>query len=181
VDERDAGPLYVTHFTLLLGLAAPVWLAARLPCGARGGGSGGGSGDEGPWWAPAVAGPGAAACPGALAAVLAGLSGTVIIGFGDTAASVVGRALGRVPVHAGARKTAEGTAAGAAAAAAGWAAVLAAGAPAAARAAAPGWAGALAAATAGACQLEAVTSQLDNILIPLWYFPHALLAVPPAR
>ncbi|GBF96026.1 hypothetical protein Rsub_08841 [Raphidocelis subcapitata] len=169
VDGRDVGPIYVTHFTLLLGLALPVWLAASLPCGGGGGGGGGGAA---PWWARGPAGCGAAAVP----AVLAGLSGTMVIGFGDTAASVVGRLAGRTPIHAGARKTAEGTAAGVAATLAGWGAALA-GAARAGGVAAPGparWA-LLAAATCGACLLEACTSQLDNILIPLWYFPHCLL------
>ena len=31
VDERDAGVIYVTHFTLLLGLALPVWTTLALP------------------------------------------------------------------------------------------------------------------------------------------------------
>jgi CDP-diglyceride synthetase len=182
VDARDAGPVYVTHFTLLLGLATPVWLAVRLPCDAHA---------CQPWWAAGAAAAARhsrapascaasslACCPGTLPAVLAGLSGTVIIGFGDTAASIVGRALGRTPLYIGAHKTVEGTAAGAAAALAGWVAVLAAAPLGAAHA---GWSDwrwvvALSAATMGACLLEAVTSQLDNILIPLWFFPHALLS-----
>eukprot|EP00775_Hariotina_reticulata_P005752 gene5753-5992_t len=31
VDERDSGVIYVTHFTLLLGLAIPMWLSIGLP------------------------------------------------------------------------------------------------------------------------------------------------------
>ena len=105
-------------------------------------------------------------------------------------ASAYGRARGRTPVHRGSSKTVEGTAAGALSTLAGWAAALLAErallAPA---AAAAGGAGALprcalsaaawlqlAAATLGACLLEAATSQLDNILIPLYYLPHCLLA-----
>lgn len=125
------------------------------------------------------------ACAGALpAAALAGLSGIMVIGFGDTMASVVGRTYGRVPIHAGSRKTVEGTLAGALSTMAAWLLVLQAAVGGSARTAAQGGVGwpapaqwrSLAAATAGACLLEACTSQLDNILIPLWYLPHCLLA-----
>ena len=36
VDSRDSGPIYVTHFTLLLGLAGPIWLAGALQHGGAG-------------------------------------------------------------------------------------------------------------------------------------------------
>ncbi|KAI8471291.1 MAG: hypothetical protein J3K34DRAFT_417709 [Monoraphidium minutum] len=194
VDERDAGPLYVTHFTLLLGLACPMWLAAALACplpgaapaygplAARGPGRGGSS----------SSGAGArqwelgGGCAGALPAVLAGLSGMMVIGFGDTMASIVGSAWGRVPIHGGSRKTVEGTLAGAfATMGAWWAVLLAAAATAGAGTGAVRWPcptqwQQLAVATVGACLLEACTSQLDNILIPLWYFPHCLLVTQPA-
>lgn len=116
---------------------------------------------------------------GALLRVLCGLSGTMVIGFGDTAASVVGRTWGRVPIHSGSHKTLEGTLAGALCTLAAWAAVLGLAACCARQAAlwpAPGQWLSLVAATAWACMLEACTSQLDNILIPLFYLPHALLA-----
>jgi len=76
---------------------------------------------------------------------------------------------------AGSRKTVEGTAGGALATLVGWAALLAA-APSGGGAAfhaivAPGagWV-ALAGATAGACLLEAATTQLDNVFVPLHLF-----------
>lgn len=154
VDARDAGPIYVTHFTLLLGLATPMWLAAALP----------------PSSSPAV---------GTLQRALCGLSGIMVIGFGDTAASVVGRTWGRVPIYNGSHKTREGTLAGMVCTLVAWAAVL--GMCACCTHQAALWPTArqwlsLAAATTWACMLEACTSQLDNILIPLFYLPHALLA-----
>lgn len=197
VDERDAGILYVTHFTLLLGLAVPMWLAASIPCSA------GTVGDPPAmpapnvglwtsWWAALrqsnsdrAAGT---TCQGVLPAVLAGLSGMMVIGFGDTMASVVGRRYGRMPIHTGSHKTVEGTLAGTLSTLAAWWAVL--------LVAFDGsmdsreertglgvWLGSgqwvqLGLATVGACLLEACTSQLDNILIPLWYLPHCLLVTP---
>ncbi len=142
----------MTHFTLLLGLATPMWLAAAPPS-----------------W------PGG----GALQHVLCGLSGVMVIGFGDTAASIVGRTWGRVSIHAGSHKTREGTLAGTLCTMAAWAAVLGVRAGCAHEAALwpmPRQWLSLAAATVWACMLEACTSQLDNILIPLFYLPHALLA-----
>jgi dolichol kinase len=116
-----------------------------------------------------------------LPVVLAGLAGATIIGVGDTAASAAGRLLGRIPVHSGSRKTVEGTAAGVLCTLLAWAPLV----------AMAGWEGTggagsaalavvwrgLAAATLGAGLLEAATSQLDNLLIPLYYMPHLLLVV----
>ena len=194
MDERDAGPLY---FTLLLGLSLPIWLSAAMPCSAAAAAGATLPSPAGPprpagSWVAAAEQPaahgGGAACTGPLPAVLAGLSGLMVIGFGDTMASVVGRTYGRVPIHDGSRKTVEGTLAGALSTMAAWWVLLLAARSGSARA--PTWAVApwpsvpqwqhLAAATVGACLLEACTSQLDNILIPLWYFPHCLLVGPSA-
>jgi dolichol kinase len=163
-DERDAGAIYVTHFTLLLGLALPVWVTPALPK------------------SPAASGP-------TLLAVLAGLSGLMAVGVGDTAASVVGRLVGRRPIHIGSKKTVEGTLAGICCTLVSWWLVL--------RwlggdsgvtgvtgdGAVGGFGGVLSgqqwlrlvACTAGAGLLEACTSQLDNIMIPMYYLTHMLL------
>lgn len=184
VDERDAGPLYITHFTLLLGLAVPIWVAAALQghcgsggsCGKGGGGISGGSGGRVVALPTGCDSMGTCELPLALDAVVVGLSGVMVIGLGDTAASVAGRAWGRVPMTPGSHKTLEGTLAAVFATLAGWWAVL---------AAVPLAAGAVAASgrlwpellivSVGACLLEACTSQLDNILIPLFYLPHCAL------
>lgn len=73
----------------------------------------------------------------------------------------------------GSRKTVEGTAGGVAVTLAAWAALLAAaGGGTLAAVAAPGAAGwsVLAAATVAACLLEASTTQLDNVFVPLHLF-----------
>jgi dolichol kinase len=132
VDGRDGGRVLVSHFSLLAGMAGPVWLvvAPTLPD---------------------------APLPPALAAPA--LAGIVALGALDTAASAVGRAVGRRRLF-GTPKTLEGAAAGAAAAVAAWAATAAAvgGAPSAATALVAG------VLMAG---LEASTTQLDNVFLPL--------------
>ncbi|KAF6252101.1 hypothetical protein COO60DRAFT_1554929 [Scenedesmus sp. NREL 46B-D3] len=204
VDERDSGVIYVTHFTLLLGLAVPMWLCLGLPGVAAVAGahatssctsrmqcisSGNSSGSEGSCSPPGASssvldsstGSGfgsvgsISSSASALLLVVAGLSGMVIIGVGDTAASMVGKLLGRVPIHCGSRKTVEGTVAGIASSLGAWCLLFWA-----AGMGLPGgmslsWWLQLVLATVGAGLLEAVTSQLDNVLLPLWYLPHLLL------
>lgn len=205
VDERDAGVIYITHFTLLLGLAVPMWLCLVLPgaaevttrtpspphhyCAAGDtactpallrGATNAEKNQLGvllsSFWKRDVTLAGSdPAC--VLVQVTAGLSGLIIIGVGDTAASFIGKLFGRVPVHYGSNKTVEGTAAGITASLGAWMVLL--------------WCSQLLStlsglhaiawwmqlvlATAGAGLMEAATSQLDNILLPLWYFPHLLL------
>ncbi len=94
----------------------------------------------------------------------------MIVGAGDTAASVIGRLIGRHPITVGSRKTVEGTAAGILSTLASWWVVF----------AAVGMqvkasqCMQLIAFTVGAGLLEACTSQLDNIMIPLYYLAHTL-------
>jgi len=110
VDARDQGALLVSHFSLLLGMAGPLWLLSlnRERGGGGGGGGGGGrkenSNDSG----------------NAAVSVALSLAGVVSLGTVDAAASAVGRALGKKRLL-GTRKTLEGTAAGAAAGALAWA------------------------------------------------------------
>ena len=143
VDGRDAGAVLVSHFSLLAGMAAPVWMAAA---GARR--------DE--------LAPDARLTPPSVAA--AALAGIVALGALDTAASAVGRAVGTRRLF-GTPKTAEGAAAGAVSAAVAWLAVATvAGAP------------SIPTAIVGSvlmAGLEATTTQLDNIFLPL----HAVAVV----
>jgi dolichol kinase len=203
VDERDSGVIYVTHFTLLLGLAVPIWLCMGLPgvegfAGAHSSSGGGGtamhcessgnsSGNDGSCLAPTgdalfsstggsfSIGADSRSSASALLLVMAGLSGMVIIGVGDTAASMVGKLLGRVPIHKGSRKTVEGTVAGIVSSLGSWCLLLWAGGVGVPAGMSCSWWLQLVLATAGAGLMEAVTSQLDNVLLPLWYLPHLLL------
>ena len=102
------------------------------------------------------------------------LAGVTVLGVGDAMASAVGIAAGRTR-WPGTRKTVEGTAAGWASCMLLLAALLLPHHPLSTEA--RGWAG-VAAATALVCVLEAVTTQIDNLLLPPVYFA-ALLAAGP--
>ena len=146
MDERDGGGagIVLSHFSLLVGSAAPLWLTPEAWSGAGGTSAGTSAGT-------------------AFRTVLAPFSGIVTLGLGDAAASAAGAAgLGRTPICRGWRKTVEGAVAGAVANALGsWAAWTAAtgGAP-------TPWAP-VAVAAAGAAALEATTEQMDNAFLPL--------------
>jgi dolichol kinase len=167
-DERDAGPVYITHLALLLGMAAPMWLSLFLEF--KGGG---------------------------LLRFLVSASGLICLGLGDTAASVVGVLLGRWQVLKGSSKTAEGTLAGAAAMLCG---VVGLSVAASSSCFASGntflgchnvsgsssivssklnfvstLLGPLTVVTFGAALLEAVTQQLDNLIVPVYYTAHLLI------
>ncbi|NXG48419.1 DOLK kinase, partial [Psilopogon haemacephalus] len=81
LDERDSGPLILTHIYLLLGMSLPVWLLPR-PCAPRG----------------ALSGAGA----------LVPYAGVLAVGVGDTMASVLGSTMGEIK-WPGTKKTFEGT------------------------------------------------------------------------
>lgn len=84
VDARDAGAFYVTHFTLLLGLAIPIWLSLSV--------------DK---------------TTNDIITFPESLAGILSTGIGDAAASIIGSSFGRVRIARDSRKTLEGTAAGA--------------------------------------------------------------------
>ena len=158
-DDRDGGVVVLTHIYLLLGCAIPSFL-----------------------------------CPHSVAereghfGILLPLSGVLIVGVGDTAASIYGKLCGRTrwnsgrnwPPDAGGKgasgsKTVEGTIAGAVCtvAAAGLCVCLGGGVKGPLAAEPSGWAWgacAVVAATAAAMSLEAFTEQIDNLVLPLWYF-----------
>lgn len=195
-DARDSGPVYITHFTLLLGIAVPVWLSDPV-CGAAAAAMMAGlyGREAAEPMAPAdaaqhlaqhtphahaAAASGSGAPLSAAAARLlpsctsvVGLSGLVSLGSGDTAAACVGFLLGRLRLFRGGRKTWEGTVSGMTAMMASWVLVV--------WWLDVGWAlrprdwAALAATTAGVSLLEAVTMQLDNVVVPLYYVAHLVL------
>ncbi|XP_054614207.1 dolichol kinase [Dunckerocampus dactyliophorus] len=82
LDERDSGPLILTHIYLLLGMALPVWLFPDA-CAPKG------------------------ILPGAGA--LVPYAGVLAVGVGDTVASVFGSTMGEIR-WPGTKKTMEGTA-----------------------------------------------------------------------
>ncbi|XP_066436642.1 dolichol kinase [Eleutherodactylus coqui] len=79
LDERDSGPLILTHIYLLLGMSLPVWLFPRL-------------------------------CASSLSSpsTLLPYCGVLAVGVGDTVASVCGSTLGEIK-WPGTKKTFEGT------------------------------------------------------------------------
>ncbi|XP_032563857.1 dolichol kinase [Chiroxiphia lanceolata] len=81
LDERDSGPLILTHIYLLLGMSLPVWLFPRS-CAPKGTLSGAGA--------------------------LVPYSGVLAVGVGDTIASVFGSTMGEIK-WPGTKKTFEGT------------------------------------------------------------------------
>ena len=138
LDAQDAGPVLVSHFALLAGVAGPVWVVVSAA-------------------APA---PTSSPPPSLLLA----LTGVVSLGVTDTAASVIGRACGRRRLWGGA-KTVEGAVAGAVAGGVAWAALLLLGGGG--RAASLPLLLPLALASALTAALEAATTQLDNVFLPL--------------
>ena len=196
-DERDSGPVYITHLALLLGVAVPMWLAPADDGAAGEGGRRGGGGSVGLLGTAATeeresgailsGGNGPGGCSG-LAWLLVSASGMVCLGLGDTAASVVGVLAGRTRLFAGSRKTVEGTLAGAAAMLLGCAGLWAWDRWAARAGLADSCMGicpqhnaaswpVVAMVTVGAALLEAVTHQLDNLVVPIYYAAHLLLAL----
>ena len=153
-DERDAGALVLSPFSLLLGMAAPVWMAAP------------------PEQADGHAGGGAARLP------LCAWAGILALGVGDAAAAGVGVAYGRTKLLPSWSKTWKGTTAGGAAMLAAAAGVLALGgaAPRGGGGTGMGTAAAVVGATAAATAMEAVTAQNDNAFVPLAYFALLRLA-----
>ncbi|KAF0878774.1 dolichol kinase [Crocuta crocuta] len=81
LDERDSGPLILTHIYLLLGMSLPIWLVPR-PCTQKGSLGG--------------------------ARALVPYAGVLAVGVGDTVASICGSTMGEIH-WPGTKKTFEGT------------------------------------------------------------------------
>ncbi|XP_045324519.1 dolichol kinase [Leopardus geoffroyi] len=81
LDERDSGPLILTHIYLLLGMSLPIWLVPR-PCTQKGSLGG--------------------------ARALVPYAGVLAVGVGDTVASIFGSTMGEIH-WPGTKKTFEGT------------------------------------------------------------------------
>ncbi|XP_004640527.1 dolichol kinase [Octodon degus] len=81
LDERDSGPLILTHIYLLLGMSLPIWLIPR-PCTQKGSLGG--------------------------VRALVPYAGVLAVGVGDTVASIFGSTMGEIR-WPGTKKTFEGT------------------------------------------------------------------------
>ena len=196
IDSRDQGLLLISHFSLLIGMAAPLWLA--LPVMQQQ------ADPHAPKFTHSSLRPAADASwslsqdglvsafkqagePGesqehALTSRVPAFAfaGIIILGIADSAASAVGRRFGRHKILR-THKSLEGTLGGIVCTVVGWlmlSAVLACIAGLKAWNIASGVAGAswttVIVAVVGSCVLEAVTTQLDNIFLPLHHC--ALLA-----
>eukprot|EP00210_Caulerpa_lentillifera_P001040 g1003.t1 len=81
VDHRDEGPLIFSHFSLLLGLALPIWITPTLTL------------EEGD----------------SNKLLVLSLSGLVSLGIGDSFAAIIGTKYGRIHLVKGLDKTIEGS------------------------------------------------------------------------
>jgi dolichol kinase len=88
-DERDSGPLILTHMYLLLGCALPLWINLISH-------SGSGSISY-------------SSSKSDFVDLLVNLAGVLMLGIGDTMASLLGTRYGRHRLHAHTKKTLEGT------------------------------------------------------------------------
>ena len=150
-DDRDAGALVLSPFSLLLGMAAPVWMAPQIRAGSE-----------------------------PLRLPLCAWAGILALGVGDAAAAGVGAAYGRTKLFVGWSKTWKGTTAGGLATLAAVFATLSLGSATAQDRPDGGWRSnammvRIVGATGVATALEAVTAQNDNAFVPLAFF--ALLRV----
>ncbi|KAL6752989.1 hypothetical protein V8C86DRAFT_528157 [Haematococcus lacustris] len=191
-DERDDSALYFTHLALLAGMAAPVWLASiaarPLPSPMCMQPPSSSTMELGPTpldaTLPLLSSPATiVACSASATRTLhaqwwvIATAGMVSLGVGDTAAAVAGRLLGRHRLSASGCKTWEGLAAAVACMLAATLAVF---------AYVDAWAvlgwrvcAEAAAHMVGVAVLEAVTKELDNLVLPLWYTTCLLLVLRP--
>lgn len=138
-DSRDEGTFLVSHMSLLMGIAVPLWISIAEPTGSL---------SSKPF----------------IVELMPGWSGLVALGISDTTAAVVGVKYGKTKVHRTASKSVEGLLSGTAAMVAmlGSVAVYG-GIPRSWQ-----WWGCLAWYSLLTCSLEAVTMQLDNFVFP-WH------------
>ena len=164
-DDRDgAGEsgIILSHFSLLLGLAVPLWITRE-------------AWDSGASATAIDSGVGTAG--GAF--LLSPFAGIITLGLGDTAASVVGVTAGCHKICRGWHKSVEGTLASACANLVGaiWVWGVVSGGGGGGGGVSLDWAPwiCIVAASVGAAALEAVTAQLDNAFLPLHFVALAQL------
>ena len=170
-DNRDSGLLLVSHFSLLTGMAVPIWLSPITTSHVNP------RHDAAPSQVDlrhvtktSIGSSNAAVVPLPLTA----FAGIMILGIADSAASAVGRRYGRNRICIGTNKTVEGTLGAALLTLLGWALLAIIFQSHLSHSASASWDGLAGAklliSTLLSCLLEASTTQLDNIFMPLHYF-----------
>lgn len=172
-DGRDAGLLLVSHFSLLTGMAVPIWLSSVTTTSAcpRHEASDLSHLDLQTFGRSTVANPRTEA---GTPLPLTAFAGIMILGIADSAASAIGKKYGRHRICIGTKKTVEGTLGAALLTLLGWALVAMVFQSHLSNSASATWDGMAGAklltSTLLSCLLEASTTQLDNIFMPLHYF-----------
>jgi dolichol kinase len=139
IDCRDEGVFLVSHMSLLMGIAVPLWISIAEPTGSLSG-------------KPFIV------------ELMPGWSGLVALGISDTTAAVVGTKFGKTKVHRTSSKSVEGLLSGTVAMVAMLGAVAVYGGV----SRDWQWWGCLMWYSLLTCTLEAVTMQLDNFVFP-WH------------
>ena len=172
-DGRDAGLLLVSHFSLLTGMAVPIWLSSVTTISA----SPRHEPSDLPHLDVQTFGRSTVANPRTEAGTplpLTAFAGIMILGIADSAASAIGKKYGRHRICIGTKKTVEGTLGAALLTLLGWALVAIVFQSHLSNSASATWDGMAGAklltSTLLSCLLEASTTQLDNIFMPLHYF-----------
>ena len=170
-DGRDAGVLLVSHFSLLTGMAVPIWLSSitTTPISSRREVSDPSSLDLPQFGRSSIVTRTGAVTPLPLTA----FAGIMILGIADSAASAIGKKYGRHRICVGTKKTVEGTLGAALLTLLGWALLAIVFQSHLSHSASASWDGLAGAklliSTLLSCLLEASTTQLDNIFMPLHY------------
>ncbi|KAL0035579.1 hypothetical protein WJX79_000184 [Trebouxia sp. C0005] len=170
-DGRDAGVLLVSHFSLLTGMAVPIWLSSitTTPISSRHEVSDPSSLDLPQFGRSSTVTRAGAVTPLPLTA----FAGIMILGIADSAASAIGKRYGRHRICIGTKKTVEGTLGAALLTLLGWALLAIVFQSHLSHSASASWDGLAGAklliSTLLSCLLEASTTQLDNIFMPLHY------------
>ncbi|OAV97864.1 hypothetical protein PTTG_07309 [Puccinia triticina 1-1 BBBD Race 1] len=116
IDEKDSGPVILSHFYLLTACSTGIWLDGLGPLSRGPEANMGGSVEGGGRMAGLLPVPLARLLSPAEAIRAAGvgcsiedLIGVIVLGVGDSCASIVGKRVGRVKWSAGSSKTVEGS------------------------------------------------------------------------
>ena len=170
-DGRDAGLLLVSHFSLLTGMAVPIWLSSitTTPTASRRELADLSHLDIPRFGRSTIASRAGAVDPLPLTA----FAGIMILGVADSAASAIGKKYGRHRICTGTKKTVEGTLGATLLTLLAWALLAIAFQSHLSHSASASWDGLAGAklliSTLLSCLLEASTTQLDNIFMPLHY------------